>query len=432
MADHTGPVPDETLRRFPDGFLWGVATSGHQNEGDNTNGDTWFAEQVTPTVFRERSGKACNGFALWAEDVDLAASIGMTAYRFSVEWARVEPTAGVASEEALDHYEEIVDRCLQRGMAPVVTLNHFTSPHWFARNGGWLDDQAPTHFARYCEKVARRFGDRIAYAVTLNEPNLARLLTWMHLPDFVRDLERATLSAAATAAGVDRYRLANVTLPEELDAMADGMAAGHLAARAAIKAVRPELPVGLSIAVVDDVVIGDDPSVRDRKRAEVYDRWLVLAQDDDFIGVQNYERVCFDGTGELPPRAGVPLNQMGTAIEPGSLGGAVRYAYECAGVPVFVTEHGMSHGDDSYRAAFIVPSLAGLLDAMDEGVPVVGYCHWTFLDNFRWIFGYENQLGLFEVDRVTFARTPKPSAGVYSAVARMHGLWAVPEESSHV
>ena len=149
-----------------------MATSGHQNEGDNTTSDTWFAEQVTPTVFRERSGKACNGFQLWAEDVDLAASLGMTAYRFSVEWARVEPTAGVVSEEALDHYEGVVDRCLQRGMAPVVTFNHFTSPHWFAKNGGWLDGQAPAHFARYCERVARRFGDRIAYAITLNEPNL--------------------------------------------------------------------------------------------------------------------------------------------------------------------------------------------------------------------------------------------------------------------
>ena len=161
-----------TERSFPTGFLWGVASAGHQNEGDNDNSDTWFAEHVTPTVFREPSGKACNGYELWREDVDLAAGMGLNAYRFSVEWARVEPAEGEFSDEALDHYEAIVDRCLERGLAPVVTFNHFTSPHWFAMRGGWLDPEAPALFARYCDQVMERFGDRIAYAVTLNEPNL--------------------------------------------------------------------------------------------------------------------------------------------------------------------------------------------------------------------------------------------------------------------
>ena len=117
----------------------GVATAGHQNEGDNVDSDTWFAENVTPTVFQEPSGKAANGYELWREDIDLAAAMGLNAYRFSVEWARVEPAEGEFSEEALDHYEAIVDRCLERGLAPVVTFNHFTSPHWFAMRGGWLD-----------------------------------------------------------------------------------------------------------------------------------------------------------------------------------------------------------------------------------------------------------------------------------------------------
>ena len=315
-----------------------------------------------------------------------------------------------------------MDRCLEDGLAPLVTFNHFTSPHWFAMRGGWLDHEAPALFARYCDRVMRRFGDRIAYAVTMNEPNLARMLSWMDLPDFVRDLERATLAAASAAAGVDRYRLSNVMIPEEMDAMAAGMTAGHLAAKAAIKAVREDLPVGLSIAIIDDVVVGDDPSVRDRKREEVYAHWLRLASEDDFVGVQNYERVAYDGSGEVPVPEGAELNQMGTVIEPLSLAGAVRYAYEESGVPVLVTEHGMSHGDDSFRVAFLEPSLAGLLDVIDEGVPVIGYCHWTFLDNFRWIFGYQNQLGLYYVDRETFVRTPKPSAGTYAGIVRSNGI----------
>jgi beta-glucosidase len=409
-------------RTFPQGFLWGVAGAGHQTEGGNTNSDTWFAEHVTPTVFAQPSGPACDSWTRWREDVGLAAALGLTAYRFSVEWARVEPEEGIYSAEALGHYEAIVDECLARGLAPVVTFNHFTSPHWFARRGSFLDSEAPQLFARYCDQVMQRFGDRIAFAVTLNEPNLPRLLTWFGLPDSVRELERATLRAASEAAGVPAYRLTNVVLPEELDAMAAGLAAGHATAKAAIKARRPDLPVGLSLAVMDDVVAGDDPSLRDRKRSECYQMWLEVARDDDFIGIQNYERVVFGASGMLPPPEDVPVNQMGTAVEPLSLAGAVRYAYSVAGVPILVTEHGISTADDTLRSGFIEPALRGLLDVIDESVPVLGYIHWTLLDNFEWISGYAGKLGLHEVDRTTFERTPKPSAAVYAAIAKAHGV----------
>jgi beta-glucosidase len=414
-----GAMTDATAQlAFPPGFLWGVAGAGHQTEGGNSDSDTWFAENVTPTVFREPSGMACDSWNRWREDVGLAADLGLTAYRFSVEWARVEPEAGIFSDAALDHYEAIVDECLARGLAPLVTFNHFTSPHWFAARSGWLDAGAPELFARYCDRVAARLGDRIAYAVTLNEPNLGRLLTWFGLPAEIRRLDRATLDAASRAAGVPAYRLANVTLPEELDALEDGLAAGHVAARAAVTARRPDLPVGFSLAVMDDVVVGDDPTVRDRKGAECYHRWLELARGDDFLGVQNYERVPFDGAGTVPPPPGAVRNQLGTAVEPESLAGAVRYAHAGSGVPILVTEHGLGTDDDALRAAFVPPALAGLRAAMADGVPVLGYTHWTLLDNFEWIFGYDFRYGLHEVDRATFERTPKPSAGVYAAIVR--------------
>jgi beta-glucosidase len=207
-----------------------------------------------------------------------------------------------------------------------------------------------------------------------------------------------------------------------MDAIAGGMAAGHRAAREAIKARRPGLPVGLSLAIVDDQVVGDDASVRDRKRAEVYGMWLNLARDDDFLGVQNYERIRYDGRGPVPPPPGAELNQLGSSdIYPLSLAGAVRFAHAAAGVPVLVTEHGLGHRDDALRAALIGPALAGLRDVVEDGVPVLGYLHWSLLDNFEWIFGYDVRFGLHEVDRATFARTPKPSAAVYSAIARSHG-----------
>src|SRR6476660_5090002 len=168
-------------RTFPPGFRWGVATSGHQTEGGNTGSDTWFLENVRPTAFREPSGRACNSYELWREDVDLVAGLGLDAYRFSVEWARVEPAEGEFSAEALAHYRAIVDYCVAAGIAPVVTYNHFTAPHWFAKRGGWLDPQAPALFGRYCGVVAEDLGDGPAWAVTLNEPNLPRLLSWLDI-----------------------------------------------------------------------------------------------------------------------------------------------------------------------------------------------------------------------------------------------------------
>jgi len=405
-------------RTFPPGFRWGAAGAGHQTEGGNTRSDTWFLEHVTPTVFREPSGQACDSYARWREDADLVAGLGLDTYRFSVEWARVEPDEGEFSDEALAHYRAIIDYCLASGIAPVVTYSHFTSPHWFACRGGWLDPRAPEVFARYCGVVTERLGDGVAFAVTFNEPNLPHLLSWLPIPSAVHDLERATLLAASEQAGVPRYRVANVVLAEDMDPIADGMTAGHRAAKAAIKARRPGLPVGLSLAMIDDQVAGDDATVRDRMRAEVYGRWLELAREDDFLGVQNYARAQYDGTGLLPPPPGAALNQMGAEIYPPSLAGAVGYAYSETGLPVLVTEHGLGIADDSYRAAFIGPALEGLLDVIDDGVPVLGYVHWALLDNFEWVFGYDYRFGLHEVDRQTFARRAKPSAAVYSAIAR--------------
>ncbi|MEU7303854.1 family 1 glycosylhydrolase [Streptomyces sp. NPDC007206] len=155
---------------------------------------------------------------------------------------------------------------------------------------------------------------------------------------------------------------------------------------------------------------------RDATRAAVYDHWLREARQDDFIGVQNYERVVHGPDGEVAPDG--ELNGMGTAIAPASLAGAVRYAHEVAGVPVLVTEHGIQTADDTQRAAFIPAAVRELAAEIAAGTPVLGYCHWTLMDNFEWIFGYGAQLGLHEVDRATFQRHPKPSARAYADVVR--------------
>ncbi|WP_062467139.1 family 1 glycosylhydrolase [Demequina maris] len=396
----------------PASFLWGVATAGHQTDGDDTTSDTSFLELTQPSVFAEPSGSACRSWELWERDLDLAVDMGLNAYRFSVEWCRVEPEEGSVDETALAHYEDVIDGCLARGLAPIVTFSHFTAPHWFACRGSWLADDAAERFARFCTLVMERIGDRIALAVTLNEPNLQRQLAGGFLPPQVWEAHRANLDAASAAAGVERYRAGNVQVLEELDVFEEGFERAHVAARAAIKAVRPDLPVGLSLAVADDVAAPGGEAERDRVREECYGRWVRLCADDDFIGVQNYERIVHGPDG----RAGAEGGH--TPPEPDSLGGAVRYIHEASGAPILVSEHGINTQDDAERGAFLPAALASLDRAIADGVPVLGYCHWTLLDNYEWIFAYGPRFGLHAVDRDTFARTPKPSAGVYAAEIR--------------
>ena len=405
---------------FPKGFLWGSATAGHQVEGNNTNSDCWWLENVRPSAFTEPSGDACNSFELWPHDLDLVRSLGLNSYRFSLEWARIEPEPGHYSRAMLDHYARMIDGCHERGLAPLVTFNHFTAPRWFAADGGWMHSEAPARFARFCTVAARHLAAGISHAVTLNEPNLPQLLQVL-LPPFVFEAQRANLAAAAKALGVPKFSAANGVNAEDMPAVQAGLLAGHRLGREAIKSVRPDLPVGASLSVVDDQAVGD-PANRDARRANVYGVWLEAVKQDDFVGVQNYERSRTGPEGPLPPPEGSPRNWSGAEVYAPSLGNAVRYVHGATGRPIIVTEHGVGTEDDALRAAFIPEALAGLAAAMAEGIPVGGYLHWSLLDNFEWVFGYKPKFGLAAVDRQTFKRTLKPSSSVLAAIARRNAL----------
>ncbi|MCJ2183718.1 family 1 glycosylhydrolase [Novosphingobium sp. 1949] len=406
--------------RFPKGFVWGSATAGYQVEGNMLGADLWQLEQNKPTVFMEPSGDACNSFELWARDLDIVQAMGLNAYRFSVEWARIEPVRGQFSLAMLDHYKAIVAGCHARGLKPLVTFNHFVAPLWFSAQGGWTHADAPALFARYCDKVARAFGADIAMAMTLNEPNILLMLERM-LPPPVWDMQAACLDAASARLGVPRMVTANVARRSDLPALTQGMLKGHREARAAIKAVCPDLPVGVTLSVADEQASGKD-SLRDTVRAERYGAWLEAVKGDDFVGVQNYERAVWNAQGHLPPPEGADLNWSGTEVWAPSLAGAVRYVHEATGLPILVSEHGVGTDDDTLRARFIPAALQHLHAAMDDGVPVLGYVHWSLLDNFEWIFGYKPHFGLCTVNRETFERTPKPSASVLGAIARANAV----------
>lgn len=400
---------------FPPGFLWGASVSGHQTEGNNVGSDIWLLENVSPSIYREKSGDACNSFALWEEDIRIARDLGLSSYRFSLEWARIEPEEGQFSQASLDHYARILDRLIGYGMTPIVTFHHFSAPRWFSAANGWLSSEAPGRFARFCAWTAARLADKLSYVVTINEPNIEHVLKWAHLPPELQPLRRAMRDAAARACGSQQFAAFTSIALDELDAFRDGLIAGHKAGAAAIKAACPKARVGLSLSVNDDQAQGD-PRYRDAKRKEVYEPFFAAAQGDDFIGVQNYERSVIGRDGQLPPAPGAVLNQMGAEVYAPSLANAVRYVHEATRLPVLVTEHGVATDDDALRARFITEGLAGLRAEIARGVPVLGYTHWALLDNFEWIFGYGPKLGLVAVDRTTFARSVKDSARTYARI----------------
>lgn len=405
---------------FPSGFLWGASTAPHQIEGNNVASDLWFVENQQPTVFAEPSGDAANSLELWQRDLDLAREIGLNTYRFGIEWARIEPERNAFSQAMIDHYARVIEGCLARQLTPVVTFSHFSAPRWFSAQGGWMHQDASDLFARYAERITRALGDRIARVITFNEPNILDILLRI-LPPQVWDLQKATLDAAAKRLSVPDFVCANIAAKEDVPLVGAGLLKAHSAGRSAIKAARAGLPVGLSLSMFDDQAVGRG-SVRDTVRAELYGKWLEVARSDDFLGVQNYERVIWNDKGRVASAPGGDRNWSGTEVWAPSLAGAVRYAFAQARVPILVSEHGVGTDDDALRARFIPAALSELKRAIDDGIPVIGYCHWSLIDNFEWIFGNKPKFGLASVDHSTFARHPKPSAAVLGSIAKRNAL----------
>ena len=386
---------------FPEGFEWGTATAAHQIEGGNWNSDWWRFEHAPGTPCREPSGDACASYDRYEEDADLVASLGLSHYRFSVEWARIEPEPGEYSHAALDHYRRCCEALRSRGVQPVVTFHHFTSPRWVADEGGWERETTVARFARYCEVTAEALGGSIARACTVNEPNIVSWCGYLIgvFPPGVRDAERR--------------RRVNAVL-----------ASAHVEAVKAIRAAAPGVPVGLTLSMSQYVAVDGGEQRLERIRRRMEDEFLDATQGDDFLGVQTYSRTRIDADGMAGPEAGVPVLPMGYEFWPEALEATLRRAWSYTGgrVPLLVTENGIGTDDDSQRVEYVARALAGVLRAIDAGVDVGGYTYWSLLDNFEWTFGYGPHFGLVAVDRTTFARSAKPSAAFLGEIARANRL----------
>lgn len=405
MSDDGRPDPER--HRFPAGFLVGASTAAHQIEGNNTN-STWWAHEHRPgSPVAEPSGDACDSLHRWPDDLDIVAEVGLDAYRFSVEWARIEPAPGAFSKAMVAHYRRIVEGCVDRGIEPVVTLHHFTEPLWFARAGGWTAVGAVERFVAYVRAVAPVL-EGVRWVCTINEPNMVAIMARV-----LRQMRGEADDPASVARDVP-----GAPLPAAHVATTDALVAAHRSARETLATVAPDALVGWTVA---NQAIGAEPGGEAHAAAfaeAVEDPFLRAARDDDFVGVQAYTRNVFGPDGPVRDDPEDTRTLTGWEYWPPAVGEALRHTAELVGdVPLLVTENGIATADDDRRIAYTDGALAAVRSAMDDGIDVRGYLHWSLLDNYEW-GSYTPTFGLVGWDRDTFERRPRPSARWLGRVAR--------------
>ncbi|WP_448061025.1 glycoside hydrolase family 1 protein [Cellulomonas hominis] len=376
MTMRTTPAPDD--------FLWGAATAGHQIEGGNVNSDHWRAEHAPDTHVEEPSGDACDSYHRYGQDIALLADAGLTAYRFSLEWSRIEPEKGRVSRAELDHYRRMIDTCRDRGVEPVVTLHHFTVPRWQAAEGGWYAPDAVDRFRRYTEAAATILAD-VTYVVTINEPNM---------------MVNQTQALIDTEVGVN--------FPGPSPHASRLVAAAHHASTEVLHGLG-HVRSGWSVANQVYQALPGAEQVRDEWAYWREDFFLEQSRGDDFVGVQSYLRTIIGPDGPVPFGDDVERTLTGWEYYPAALGHALRHTHEVTGgIPMLVTENGIATSDDARRIDYTRGALEGMAAAMADGCDVRGYLHWSLLDNYEW-GSYRPTFGLVAVDRRTFVRTPRPS-----------------------
>ncbi len=427
---------------FSKDFLIGAATAAHQVEGNNIHSDYWAQEHMPHTSFAEPSGLACDHYNRYEEDIRLLADAGLNAYRFSIEWARIEPEEGKFDETEIEHYRKVIACCKAHGVEPIVTLHHFTSPVWLIRKGGWEAESTIEDFRRYAAYVTEKLGSELNCICTINEANMGlqlaaisrRFLLMMQQAAQSKDAKKEEgkvqvgmnfekMMENRKFAAMENAQIFGTPQPQTFvsSRTAEGDALvfrAHQAAREAIKALYPNIRIGITLSMHDLQALPGGESFVEAAWEEEFRHYLPYIQDDDFLGVQNYTRTQYGPEGQLPCPAGAELTQMDYEFYPEALEHVIRKVHEDFRGDLIVTENGVAVSDDSRRVGFIRRALQGVSNCVNDGIPVKGYCYWSLMDNFEWQKGYSMTFGLIAVDRATMERAPKESLSVLGSYRR--------------
>lgn len=420
-------------KSFPAGFLWGAATASHQVEGNNhndwsewekTNAErlaresaktftwnphwpTFRSEATDPATYI--SGAACDHWNRYEEDFDILKSLNLNAYRFSIEWSRIEPEEGRFDQAAIEHYRMMLQALHARGIEPLVTLWHWTNPVWVETEyHNWENPVVGAKFERFAERMIREYHDLAHHWAIFNEPNtfVGRGYVTANRPPMRRSLWRSWRAIR----NFNRTHKRIYTMIHKLQPEATVILSHWFAF------MRPYRDQWIARLII--------PILNYFRNGQFF---RGLERYSDAIGVQFYrvDYIRVGGWGAWGPVAPVPLgewqNDLGWDLEPAAIE-PVLTSLKKYGKPIYITESGLADAADINRPLFIRETLVAIHRAIAAGVDVRGYFHWSLLDNFEWSEGYWPRFGLVAVDRTTQARSIRPSARVYAEIARNNAL----------
>ena len=407
----------QSIRVFPEGFLWGAATASYQVEGgiENTDWAEAAREGKVPVC-----GRACDHYNRFEADFDLAKELGHNAHRFSIEWARIEPEEGKFDEKEIEHYRQVLLALKERGLVPMMTLWHFSLPLWFSRKGGFESKEAPELFARYCAYVVKQFKDECVHFSTINEPMVFASLGWLSglWPPFKKFALSNFFSSTHTTKALQSKSVSSFGSFLMHLRVFKHLAQAHNAAYDAIKRVHPDADVSIVKHVV--YYAGSNNPLY-KAWAWVSNYWWthrfmrLVYRKCDSIGLNYYQYKKYGDTKTYRK------TDMGWNDAPEHIYDALKILARY-GKPIYVSEAGIADKADTHRAAYITRQVEGTLRAIEEGIDVRGHFYWSLLDNYEWAFGFEKRFGLIEINYETLERTVRPSARAYAEICKNNAL----------
>lgn len=418
---------------FPKNFYWGASTASHQVEGGTLNQwSVWELAHASELAKRAKerlsaeayhnlptltiwpdiekqamtpenyvSGKGVDHFRRYPEDFDIAAKqLNFNAFRFGIEWSRIEPEDGKWNDEAIQHYRTYIDEIKARGMEPFLNIWHYTNPVWFEKKGGFAKKANLVYFERFVQKVVDEFGAQINFVITINEPNV--YATFSYLIGEWPPMQKNWLTFMYV------YR---------------NLAIAHKRAYKILKHSHRHLQVGVAMQLAN--IQAKRPhnffdQLSTKYMRYLWNWWFLkrVNKYQDFIGINYYYTDYYTGLLKRQnPR--VPISDMGAYMEPEGLYPLILRAWVRFKKPIYVTENGVPDAADDYRRWWLEETIIAMERAISEGVDLRGYFHWSLLDNFEWAYGWWPKFGLVHVDREHgMKRTIRPSAKWFAEIIK--------------
>ena len=416
--------------KFPEKFLFGTAVASYQVEGGIYNNDWTIWENKSNSVCVEPCNEACKHYEMLDQDIDLIKKLGIKAFRFSIEWSRIEPTEGNYDNVAINHYVEKANKLISNKITPIITFHHFTTPEWLFNKGSWLNPNADEYFDKYVEKLMKNLPNEIEFFNTINEPGIFAFFGYFSTNKFPPGIANETKFIQAS----------------------ENIMSAHKKALKTIKKYNQNAKVGMTHAL-QEWEDSDNNKLKAYLKYHLEDKFLDASIDDDFIGLQTYTIVRFPKNIFLKVFNALLLNigPIRKYILPriiqifagrnGAITSETRitkmgYEYRPEAVlynlkrlnkiypdkDIFITENGIATDNDDERIEFVTTVLKDVHNFQSEHKNVIGYLYWSLLDNFEWDLGYQMNFGLVEVNKETYERVPHRSASWFGNISSSNVL----------